>query len=85
MRIPSVSVLLLGAHSLFHAAAALPALDKRDVDSWVATELPIAKAQLLCNIGPDGCHSSGVSSGLVIASPSQSNPDCKSLQPGVPQ
>ncbi|ORY64006.1 glycoside hydrolase family 15 protein [Pseudomassariella vexata] len=48
---------------------------KRDVDSFVAAEEPIALEQLLCNIGPSGCHASGVGSGLVIASPSQSDPD----------
>jgi hypothetical protein len=29
------------------------------VDSYVSTELPIAKAGLLANIGPDGSKSSG--------------------------
>lgn len=51
---------------------------KRDVDSFIETESPIALEQLLCNIGADGCHSSGVDSGVVIASPSTENPDCKS-------
>lgn len=50
---------------------------KRDVDSFVASETPIALEQLLCNIGPDGCHSSGVDPGLVIASPSTVDPDCQ--------
>ena len=49
---------------------------KRDVDSFIATEEPIAYAQILCNVGPSGCHASGVGSGLVLASPSQSDPDC---------
>ncbi|KAI4600542.1 glycoside hydrolase 15 protein [Pestalotiopsis sp. 9143b] len=48
---------------------------KRDVDSFIATEEPIAYAQILCNVGPSGCHASGVGSGLVLASPSQSDPD----------
>ncbi|KAH6656331.1 glycoside hydrolase family 15 protein [Truncatella angustata] len=50
-------------------------LQKRDVDSFLATEEPIAYAQILCNLGPSGCHASGVGSGLVLASPSKSDPD----------
>lgn len=50
---------------------------KRAVDDFIATEEPIALEQLLCNIGSTGCNSNGVSSGIVIASPSTSNPDCK--------
>ncbi|KAF5315001.1 hypothetical protein D9619_007127 [Psilocybe cf. subviscida] len=45
------------------------------VDSYVATESPIAKAGLLANIGPSGSKSSGAKAGLVIASPSTVNPD----------
>ncbi|KAH8677484.1 family 15 glycosyl hydrolase [Xylariales sp. PMI_506] len=48
---------------------------KRDVDDFVATEEPIALAQVLCNIGSTGCNAGGVTSGLVIASPSQNDPD----------
>ncbi|KAL1881125.1 hypothetical protein VTK73DRAFT_4802 [Phialemonium thermophilum] len=48
---------------------------KRSVDSFVATESPIALRSLLCNIGAGGCHASGASPGVVIASPSKSNPD----------
>ncbi|EFQ30066.1 glycosyl hydrolase family 15 [Colletotrichum graminicola M1.001] len=47
---------------------------KRDVDSFVATQTPIALQQLLCNIGPNGCHAQGVSSGIVIASPDKVDP-----------
>lgn len=52
---------------------------RRSVDSFISTEKPYAMQQLLCNIGPSGCHSSGVQSGIVIASPDKANPDCKSL------
>lgn len=48
---------------------------RRDVESFIATEEPIALEQLLCNIGSTGCHAQGVASGLVIASPSKSDPD----------
>ncbi|KAI0057906.1 glucoamylase [Artomyces pyxidatus] len=45
------------------------------VDAFVASESPIAKAGLLANIGPSGAKASGAKSGVVIASPSTSNPD----------
>ncbi|THH00826.1 hypothetical protein EW026_g1770 [Hermanssonia centrifuga] len=45
------------------------------VDTYVATESPIAKAGLLANIGPNGSKSSGAKAGVVIASPSTSNPN----------
>lgn len=48
---------------------------KRSVDSFVATESPIALSRLLCNIGSDGCYAQGVASGAVLASPSKNNPD----------
>ncbi|KAF9220901.1 glycoside hydrolase family 15 protein [Gyrodon lividus] len=45
------------------------------VDSYVSTESPIAMASVLANIGPNGSKSSGAYPGVVIASPSTSNPD----------
>ena len=49
---------------------------KRDLDSWIATETPYALNEILCAIGSGGCNAGGVSSGLVIASPDKTNPDC---------
>lgn len=45
------------------------------VDAYLASESPIAKAGLLANIGPSGSKSHGAKAGVVIASPSTSNPD----------
>ncbi|KAF9477190.1 glucoamylase G2 [Pholiota conissans] len=46
------------------------------VSSFLATESPIAKANLLANIGGSGStKTTGVKTGVVIASPSQSSPD----------
>ncbi|THH20579.1 hypothetical protein EW146_g793 [Bondarzewia mesenterica] len=45
------------------------------VDAYIASESPIAKAGLLANIGPNGSKSQGAKAGVVIASPSTSNPD----------
>lgn len=50
---------------------------KRSVDSFIATESPIALTDLLCNIGSQGACASGASSGVVIASPDKTNPDCE--------
>lgn len=45
------------------------------VSSFIATESPIAKANLLANIGPNGSKVQGAKAGVVIASPSTTNPD----------
>lgn len=45
------------------------------VDTYIAREGPIAKAGLLANIGPSGAKASGAHAGVVIASPSTSDPD----------
>lgn len=69
MRISSAFVwaslaLLWGAHA-----------QSSTVDAYLASESPIAKAGLLANIGPSGSKASGAKAGVVIASPSHSNPD----------
>ena len=78
---PFSSLLLLGTLA-FQAVTGRPnsllserAVVKRDVDSFLATEVPYALDQVKCNIA-SGCHAGGVGSGLVIASPSKSDPDC---------
>ncbi|KAG6334061.1 hypothetical protein ID866_5024 [Astraeus odoratus] len=45
------------------------------VDQYVSTESPIAQAGILANIGPSGAECSGAYAGVVIASPSTTNPD----------
>ena len=49
---------------------------KRSVDSFIATESPIALNDLLCNIGSAGACASGADSGIVVASPDRTNSDC---------
>lgn len=77
------SILLLGTYA-YQAVLGRPDASrvrsqgdivKRSVDSFIASESPIALSRLLCNIGPDGCYASGVASGVVIASPSKNSPD----------
>lgn len=46
------------------------------LDNFIATEGPIALRGIQDNIGPNGTKVLGTSPGLVIGSPSKSNPDC---------
>ncbi|KAF7314651.1 Glycoside hydrolase family 15 protein [Mycena kentingensis (nom. inval.)] len=55
--------------------SAATALAQTAIDSYIATQSPISKAGLLANIGPNGSKSQGAKAGVVIASPSHSNPD----------
>ncbi|KZW02770.1 glycoside hydrolase family 15 protein [Exidia glandulosa HHB12029] len=48
---------------------------ERAVDDYVASEGPIALAGLLANIGPSGSKSQGAKPGIVVASPSLTDPD----------
>lgn len=83
---PSFSSLLFLGSFAFQSALSWSAatrtrrdveLQKRSLDSFIATESPYALNEILCNIGSDGCQASGVDSGIVIASPDQTNPDCE--------
>jgi glucoamylase len=85
----SLTTLLLASSIALQAVFSLPdpsrvkereaEILKRSVDSFIATESPIALADLLCNIGADGACASGSKAGIVIASPDKVNPDCKNL------
>ncbi|TRM63293.1 glycoside hydrolase family 15 and carbohydrate-binding module family 20 [Schizophyllum amplum] len=44
-------------------------------DAYVASESPIAQAGILAAIGPDGANSGGAAAGVIVASPSSSDPD----------
>ena len=79
------SLLALGSLAL-QAVFALPEptrvkareaeLMERSVASFLATESPIALADMLCNIGSAGTCVPGADSGIVVASPDSTNPDC---------
>ncbi|XWX00858.1 hypothetical protein V2A60_008881 [Cordyceps javanica] len=73
------SVLLLGTIAA-QKVLGLPSLSaqhlqRRDVNSYISSEGPIALQKLLCNIGSDGCEAHSAAAGAVVASPSTSNPD----------
>ena len=52
-----------------------------DVSAYVASQLPISIQGILNNIGPAGSKAPGVADGIVIASPSKSDPDCEINSP----
>lgn len=54
-----------------------PMYKRADVDSFINSQTPIALEGVLNNIGADGSLVSGASSGVVVASPSKDDPDCK--------
>ncbi|EOD52505.1 putative glucan -alpha- protein [Neofusicoccum parvum UCRNP2] len=74
-----VGLLTSGFAAAVPAPTAAPArsLNKRQssVDTFISTESPIAYAGVLANIGDDGSKVAGAAAGIVVASPSKSNPD----------
>lgn len=79
----SLATLALAVSSLVHPVLARPEpfrLKPRvtgSLDSFIASESTIAYNGVLANIGASGSKVSGAGSGLVIAGPSKSNPDCE--------
>lgn len=53
----------------------IASIDAQSVDAFVASESPIAKANLLANIGATGSKAAGAKPGIVIASPSKTDPN----------
>ena len=64
-----------GAHST-------PLVSQRQasVDSFVQAQSAVSIGGVLANIGTDGSKAKGVPAGIVVASPSRSDPDCKLVQ-----
>ena len=67
---------LLAQVPLLNASPLVQQRETSSLDSFTATELPIALQGILNNIGPAGALVPGAAPGLVIASPTQNNPDC---------
>lgn len=70
----------LCALTLGHAVVAAPSLAARatgSLDTWLATETSVARQGILDNIGSSGAYVASAKSGIVVASPSTNNPDCK--------
>jgi glucoamylase len=47
------------------------------IDDFVKIQADISIKGVLANIGTDGSKAQGASAGIVVASPSRSNPDCE--------
>lgn len=65
---------------LMGALFALPTLAQNDtsgLDEFLESQEKIAIAGVLANIGADGERVDGAGDGIVVASPSKSDPDCK--------
>lgn len=75
----TLSLRTLGLVQAAIAAPSAPVLPRASgsLDQWLATETPYALQGVLDNIGADGAKAAGAKSGVVIASPSKSNPDCE--------
>lgn len=77
---PHVSLLVALVHFLVgFAVAHVPWPIKRatgPLDDWLVTESQYALDGILNNIGAKGGKVQGASSGIVVASPSKSDPDC---------
>jgi glucoamylase len=71
---------LAAAAALLLPAQAVPSNVKPratgSLDSFIASESTVARQGILNNIGSGGSKVPGAAPGLVIASPSKSNPDC---------
>ncbi|KAJ3843576.1 glucoamylase [Lentinula raphanica] len=67
--------MLLSTLCVILAAARQAWTQSSTVDAYIASQSPLAKADLLANIGPSGSKSMGAKSGIVVASPSNVNPD----------
>jgi hypothetical protein len=58
-------------------SAALHPRQETDLSGFVETVSALALKSILNNIGADGSAVSGASAGIVVASPSKSDPDCE--------
>ena len=64
--------------SLAHGIPSRQVIEKRaELDTWIANESPIAYSGILANVGPSGTKGYGAASGILLASPSKTNPDCE--------
>lgn len=71
----------LWALTLGHAVVAAPQIlaprATGSLDTWLASESAVARQGILDNIGSAGAYAANAKPGIVVASPSTSDPDCK--------
>jgi glucoamylase len=69
----------LPALLFFAGAQSTPLVSQKrqaSIDSFVQTQAAVSINGVLANIGVDGSKAQGVPAGIVVASPSRSDPDC---------
>jgi glucoamylase len=72
----SVDFIMRSLLSLLSLVGSLTHLvTSQSVTTYISSEQPIAKANLLANIGATGSKAPGAKPGIVVASPSMTNPD----------
>ena len=72
----SLTLLVFAAKASALPQENLQAQASGSLSSWIATESPLARSLLLANIGSNGGNDRGSASGVVVASPSDTNPNC---------
>jgi glucoamylase len=70
LRAITPAFLLIGAHGRVTRR-------QTSIDQFVKSEADVSIKGVLANIGPDGSKAQGAAAGLVVASPSRTDPDCK--------
>ena len=71
-----ISALLL-IRSLSAVSAEWMVKKDLDLQEFIDSESTVTLNGVLANIGPSGVRVPGAESGIVVASPSRANPDCK--------
>jgi glucoamylase len=74
----SLSAALAVVASVLNVAAAEPIpqrVRQANLETFIEQQSEVSIAGVLANIGPDGSEASGVPAGIVVASPSRSDPD----------
>ena len=74
-----LAIFLAQIPSIYSLAIFLGERATGSLDNFIASEDPIALQGVLNNIGSAGSKVDGAAPGLIIASPSKSNPDCTYL------
>jgi hypothetical protein len=68
---------LISALLLVGSLSAVSAELDLDLQEFIDSESTVTLNGVLANIGPSGVRVPGADSGIVVASPSRANPDCK--------
>lgn len=79
MRFFPALLMLLGASFALSSPENIQERATGSLSSWLSSENTVALQGVLNNIGASGSKASGASAGVVVASPSKSNPDCEKL------